>query len=122
MGNTPLDSTVISKGIVKAVLILFGISLLGYFLYSIRQIIAYIVVASIIALLGNPLMRRLKKIKYIPNALAAVLSLGILSFLFFGLSFSPAGFWLRDGRDALARRRDYPETNREITKSLSLLK
>ena len=85
MGNTPLDSTVISKGIVKAVLILFGISLLGYFLYSIRQIIAYIVVASIIALLGNPLMRRLKKIKYIPNALAAVLSLGILSFLFFGL-------------------------------------
>ena len=85
MGNTPLDSTVISKGIVKAVLILFGISLLGYFLFSIRQIIAYIVVASIIALLGNPLMRRLKKIKYIPNALAAVLSLGILSFLFFGL-------------------------------------
>lgn len=85
MGNTPLDSTDISKGIVRAVLILLGIFLLAYFLYSIRQIIAYIVVASIIALLGNPLMRRLKKIKYVPNSLAAVLSLGILSFLFFGL-------------------------------------
>lgn len=72
----------IANGILRAVFILAGIVLFSYFLYLIRSVIAYIIIAAVIALIGRPVVFFLRtKLKF-PNTLAVVtvifLLLGIL--------------------------------------------
>jgi predicted PurR-regulated permease PerM len=77
-----VDSKTISKGILRAILILGGIVLLGYFFYLIRSVIAYIVIAAVVALVGRPVVIFLRKRLKFPNTLAViaviVLLLGVL--------------------------------------------
>ena len=68
-----MKSNTIAKGILQALAILLGIALLGYFLYKIQSVLAYIAIASVIALIGRPLVLFLRrKLKF--NETFAVVS------------------------------------------------
>jgi predicted PurR-regulated permease PerM len=78
-----LTSNDISKGILKSVGIIFGILLLIYFFYKIQIIIAYIVIAAVVSLIGRPIIRFLKhKLKF-KNSIAVMTTM----FLFIGFLF-----------------------------------
>ncbi|MDB4292618.1 AI-2E family transporter [Maribacter sp.] len=77
-----MKSTTIAKGILKAIAILIGVLLLCIFLYMIQSVIAYVVIAGVVALMGRPIVLFLKgKLKF-PNTIAVVCTmlfiLGIL--------------------------------------------
>ncbi|MBL7474077.1 AI-2E family transporter [Robertkochia sediminum] len=59
-----MNSKIIANGILRAVAVLAGIVLLGFFLYKIQSVIAYILISVVISLIGRPiihfLMHRLK--------------------------------------------------------------
>jgi predicted PurR-regulated permease PerM len=77
-----MDSKTISNGILRAVFVLCGIALLGYFLYLTRSVIAYLIAAAVIALIGRPVVSFFRRRLKFPNTLAVVavmlLFLGVL--------------------------------------------
>ena len=74
----------IANGIVRAVLILAGIVLFFWFLYAIRSVIAYLAIAAVIALLGKPIVRLFKKLRF-PNTFAVLIAMGLIFGLFLGI-------------------------------------
>lgn len=80
-----MDSNTISKGILKALAITVGVTLLLLFLYKVQSIIIYIAIAAIISLISRPLIQFLKvKLKF-PNRIAVVATLIVIVFLITGL-------------------------------------
>lgn len=75
-----MNSKEIALGIVKAVLILLGIVLLGYFLYKIQSVILYLVVSLLLTMIGTPIVDFLKKKFKFKHTTATIFTL-----LFFGL-------------------------------------
>ena len=77
-----MDSKTIANGILRAVGILAGTLILGYFLYLIRSVIIYVLIAAVIALVGRPVVKFLRKRLKFGNTLAVIavmlLFLGIL--------------------------------------------
>ena len=76
-----MNANTIANGIIRAVLILAGIALALYFLYLIRSVIAYVLIASVVALLGRPVVIFLRRRLKFPNTLAVV----VVILLFLGL-------------------------------------
>lgn len=78
-----MNSNTISRGIIKAIAVIAGVFLLLYFLYEIQTVIVYIAISFVIALIGSPIIRFLKRRLKFPNALAVVMTmllfLGILA-------------------------------------------
>ena len=78
-----MNSKVIASGILRAVGILTGIVLILYFLYVIRSVIAYVLIAAVIALIGRPITHFLRKRLKFANTLAVIcvmlLMVGILA-------------------------------------------
>ncbi len=78
-----MNSNTITNGIIKAIAIITGVLLLLYFLYKIQSVIAYVAISIVIALIGGPIIRFLKRKLKFPNALAVIttllLFLGILA-------------------------------------------
>ncbi len=78
-----MNSKTISDGILKAVGIIAGLGFLGYFLYEIRSVIAYVTIAAATALVGRPLVMFLRQRLRFNNTLAVittmVLMVGILA-------------------------------------------
>jgi predicted PurR-regulated permease PerM len=74
------QSNIIAKGIVKAVFSLAAILLLFWFLYQIRTILVYVIIAFIISLIGRPVKRFFIKRFKLRDTLATILTL----FLFIG--------------------------------------
>lgn len=62
----------IANGILRAVLILACILLIGYFLYLIRPVIVYILIAAVVSLIGRPVVLFLRRKLRFPNTLAVV--------------------------------------------------
>jgi predicted PurR-regulated permease PerM len=77
-----MSSKAITSGILKALGILIGISVLGAFLFTIQSVIFYIVIAGILSLIAKPIILFLTtKLKF-PNTIAVVCTmLFMLSFL-----------------------------------------
>ncbi len=78
-----MKSKIIANGILRALAILAGVFLLGYFLYAITSVIIYIIIAGILSLIARPVILFLtKKLKF-PNIVAVIftmlLMLGILT-------------------------------------------
>lgn len=77
-----MTSKTISTGILRAIGIIVGISLILYFLYIIRSVLAYLAIAAVIALIGRPIVLFLRRKLKFPNilsvALAMILMVGIL--------------------------------------------
>ena len=55
-----MTSKHISNGILRALGIILGISLLLYFLFEIQSVIVYIIIAAVLSLIGRPIIRFLK--------------------------------------------------------------
>lgn len=67
-----MNPRTIANGILRAVFILAGIVLLGYFLYLSRSVIAYILMAVVVSLIGRPPVLFMRKRLNFPNTLAVV--------------------------------------------------
>ena len=80
-----MNSNAITKGILKAVGILFGIFLLLLFIYKIQSVIAYITIAAIISLIGLPIVRFLKNKLKFNNSFSVIVTITILIGLVIGL-------------------------------------
>ena len=80
-----MNSNTISNGILKALSIILGISLLLFFLYKIQSVIVYIAIAAIISLIGRPIILFLTNTLKFKNILAVLTTMGILVSLFIGL-------------------------------------
>ncbi len=80
------QSNIIAKGIVKAVFSLIAVFLLLWFLYTIRMILIYILIALVVSLIGRPvksfLIKRFKFKDTLASALTLLLILGIFVTLF----------------------------------------
>lgn len=80
-----MNSNTITNGILKAIAIITGIILLLYFLYQVQSIIIYIAISAVIALMGSPIIRFLKRRLKFPNTLAVVFTMFIFLSLLSGL-------------------------------------
>ena len=80
-----MNSKTIANGILRALGIIVGIFLLGYFLYTIQSVIIYIIIAGILSLITRPIILFLRRKLKFPNTLAVVFSmllmLGLLTSL-----------------------------------------
>lgn len=56
-----MNSKIIAYGILRALAIIFGVALIILFLYKIKTVIVYLVIAGVLSLIGRPLMILLKK-------------------------------------------------------------
>ena len=80
-----MKSKTIASGILRAIGILLGIFLLGYFLYTIQSVIIYIIIAGILSLVARPIIIFLRtKLKF-PNTLAVVFTMIFMLSLLTGL-------------------------------------
>ncbi|AXT20146.1 AI-2E family transporter [Flavobacteriaceae bacterium AU392] len=80
-----MNSNFITKGILKALAIILGVSLLLFFLYKIQSVLVYIAIAAVISLIGRPIVGFLKtKLKF-KNTIAVVSTMVILISLLLGL-------------------------------------
>lgn len=78
-----MNSKTIANGILRALGIIVGIFLLGYFLYAIQSVIVYIIIAGILSLIARPIIIFLRRKLKFPNTIAVVstmiLMLGLLT-------------------------------------------
>lgn len=80
-----MNSNTITNGILKALAIILGITLVLLFLYKIQSVIVYIAVSAVISLVGRPMILFFtKKLKF-KNIIAVILTMTILLGLFIGL-------------------------------------
>lgn len=73
-----MTAKTISQGILRAVAIIVGVALLLYFLYQIKSVIAYLVIAAIIALIGRPIVLFLRRKLKLPNTVAVVVTIAMM--------------------------------------------
>ena len=80
-----MNSKAITNGILKALAIVLGIALLLYFLYKIQAVIIYIAIASVISLIGRPIVLFLRRKLKFNNTVAVVVTMIVFIGLFIGL-------------------------------------
>ena len=77
-----MNSKTIANGILKAIGIILGILLFGYFLYMVQSVIVYIIIAGILSLIARPIILLLRKKLKFPNTIAVIFTMILmLSFL-----------------------------------------
>ncbi|WP_224490169.1 AI-2E family transporter [Robertkochia flava] len=80
-----MNSKIIANGILRAIAILAGIVLLGLFLYEIQSVIAYILIAVVVSLIGRPLVIFLRKRLKFNDTLAVVTTMLLMVLFLVGL-------------------------------------
>ena len=80
-----MNANQIAKGILKAVAIILATFLILFVLYKIQSVIAYVVVAVIVSLIGRPLVLVLRNKFRFPNILAVAVTMLFLLGLLVGL-------------------------------------
>ncbi len=80
-----MNSKEISNGILRALAIIVGVILLGYFLYAIQSVIVYIIIAAVISLIARPLILFLRKRLKFPNTLSVITAMIALIGLVIGV-------------------------------------
>jgi len=80
-----MTSKELSNGILRALAIIAGILLLGYFLYQIRSVLTYIAIAAVISLIGRPIVLFLRRKLKFNNALAVISTMLLLIGLTVGI-------------------------------------
>ncbi len=73
-----MTSKTLSKGILRALAIIAGILLIGYFLYQIRSVLAYISIAGVISLMGRPIVLFLRRKLKFNNTIAVIVTMLVL--------------------------------------------
>lgn len=85
-----MNSKSITIGILKAVGILAGIALGVYFLYAIKTVLIYVVIAAVISLMARPLILLLRKRLKFPNTLAVIFTM----ILYVGVTIGIIGLFI----------------------------
>ena len=80
-----MNSKIIANGILRALGIITGITLLCFFLYVVRSVLVYIAVAAVIALIARPFIIFLRRRLKFPNTLAVATTMTIFVMLFLAL-------------------------------------
>jgi len=80
-----MNSKTIANGILRAISVILGISILLYFLYKIQSVIFYIIIAAVLSLIARPIIIFLRQKLKFPNTLAVVVSMLFFIALIFGL-------------------------------------
>ena len=80
-----MNSKIIANGILRALAIILGVGLFLYFLYQIKSVIIYIVIAAVLSLIGRPIIRFLKRKLKFPNTIAVVSTMVLFLGMLFGL-------------------------------------
>ncbi|MDT0294367.1 AI-2E family transporter [Mesonia ostreae] len=75
----------ITVGILRALGVIVAILLFCVFIYMIQSVIVYIAIAAVISLVGRPIVRFLKYRLKIPNKLAVIIVLLMVSAIFVGI-------------------------------------
>ncbi len=81
------NSNIIAKGIVKAVFSLLAVLLLLWFLYKIKVVITYLLIALVVSLIGRPVKKFLSKRLKLKDTPASALTL-LLIISIFGILFA----------------------------------
>ena len=72
----------------RYLLIILGVAILGYVLWYFSNVLAYVLVAAVLSLIGRPLVGLLGRIKLgnfrLPDGLRALIVLVLIWFVFFG--------------------------------------
>ena len=86
-----MNSNELTKGLLKTVAILFGITLACFFIYKLSTVLIYIIVAIVFSLIANPVVLFLRKKLKFKNILAVITTLFLFSLLItsFILMFVP---------------------------------
>lgn len=80
-----MNAKTIASGILRAVAIIVGVVVLGWFFYKIQSVLAYLAIAAVLALLGRPIVKFLmKKLKF-PSTLAVVFTMLVMLGIFAGI-------------------------------------
>jgi len=80
-----MTSNQISNGILKAIAITLGVFLILFFLYKIQSVIVYIAIASVISLIGRPIILFLRDRLKFKNTFAVVVTMLLLISVILGL-------------------------------------
>ena len=70
-----MTSKSISDGILRALGIIVGVLILGYFLYQISSVLAYIAIAGVISLIGRPIVLFLRRKLKFNNTLGVIITM-----------------------------------------------
>lgn len=70
-----MTSKTISEGILRALAVIVGVLLLGYFLYQISSVLAYIAIAAVISLIGRPIVLFLRRKLKFNNTIAVIFTM-----------------------------------------------
>lgn len=73
-----MTAKTIANGILRALAIILGILLLGYFLFAIQSVIIYVIIAAILSLITRPFILFLRNKLKFPNTLAVVISMVLM--------------------------------------------
>ncbi len=82
-----MNSKTITNGILRAIGIVLGVLLLGYFLYTIQSVIIYIIIAGILSLIARPVIIFLRRKLKLPNTIAVIATMLLMLSLLTGLVF-----------------------------------
>ena len=80
-----MSSKKIANGILRALGIVLGLFLLGYFLFKIQSVLVYIIIAGVLSLIGRPFILFLRTKLKLPNTLAVIATMFILLGLLTGI-------------------------------------
>lgn len=80
-----MNAKIIANGILRAVAIIVGVVLVGWFFYKIQSVLVYLAIAAVLALLGRPIMLFLRRKLKFPNTLAVVVTMVLMLSLFLGI-------------------------------------
>lgn len=80
-----MSSKILANGILRALLMVTGILTVLYFLYLIKSVLIYIIIAAVLSLIARPIIQFLKKKIQFPNTLAVVVTMTLFMLSLFGL-------------------------------------
>lgn len=80
-----MNAKTIANGILRAIAIVAGIVLLGYFLYKVQPVIIYLAIAVVVSLIGRPIVLFLRRKLKFKNMLAVVVTMFLMIGVIIGI-------------------------------------
>ncbi len=77
----------ISKGILRAVTVIFGLCVLAWFIYKIQSVLLYLILSGVVTLIGRPIVLFLRDKLRFKNLIAVIVTMLIIFGVFIGLLF-----------------------------------
>lgn len=82
-----MKAKVITKGILQALAVVFGIFIIGWFLFKIQNVLIYITISAVITLIGRPITLFFKNVLRVNNIVSVLITMLLLFGSFIGLLF-----------------------------------